>query len=182
MDFDDYGLPHEYNCTASREQPDSELSIRIPPVPLHESGDYVYVNVFPEDGRPWTAAVLREGNGMLDAVTATPEPVHACVVAGGVVYLIDTRDRDAWRRLDVVVPGMAAFGSPNDGLLLLASFHKVFAVNAQLDVAWATDLDCDGIEFASVVNGILSVRAYMPGYGDWVSRAISLTDGTLLPD
>ena len=182
MDFDDYGLPHDYSCTASQEPPDSEPPIRIPPEPVHDSREYVYVHVFPDDGQPWVAAVLREfGNGLLDAVTATPEPAHACVVSGGGVYLIDTRDRHAWRRLHVVVPGVAAFGSPDHGLLFLASFHKVFAVNAHLDIAWITDLESDGIEFAAVVNGVLSVRAYMPGYGDWVSRAISLTDGTLVP-
>lgn len=76
---------------------------------------------------------------------------------------------------------MTAFGSPDTGLLFLASFHKVFAVNAHLDIAWTSDLESDGIEFVAVVDGALSVRAYMPGYGDWVSRAISLGDGTLVP-
>ena len=98
------------------------------------------------------------------------------------MYLIDTRHPDAWRWLDVVIPGVAAFGSPDDGLLFLASFHKVFAVDARLDIAWSVDLESDGIEFAAISDGVLSVRSYMPGYGEWVSRAISVTEGTVLPD
>jgi hypothetical protein len=181
MDFVDYGLPHHYDCVASREQASGETAIRVPQEPVFDAGHYVYVRVFPRDGVPWAAAVLRDGDGMLDAVTATPEPAHACVVSGGGAYLIDTRDRHAWRRLDVVVPCVAAFGSPDSGLLFLASFHKVFAVNARLDIAWTTDLDSDGIEFATVTDGVLSVRAYLPGCGDWVSREISTGDGTLVP-
>lgn len=182
VDFVDYGFPHDYTCTPSREPPDRETAIRIPPDPVHAAEHYVYVRVAPNGGQPWVAAVLREfGDGLLDTVTATPQLAHACVVSGGGVYLVDTRDHRAWRQLDVVVPGVAAFGSPETGLLFLASFQKVFAVNAHLDIAWTADLDSDGIEFGGVVDGALSVRAYMPGYGDWLSRTISLGDGVLRP-
>lgn len=105
VDFVDYGFPSDYTCTASREPPDSRTPIRIPPDRVHGAGHYVYVRVFPDGGQPWVAAVLREvGDGLLDTVTATPQRAHACVVSGGGVYLIDTRDRHAWRWLDVVVP------------------------------------------------------------------------------
>lgn len=75
--------------------------------------------------------------------------------------------------------GVAAYGSPNDGLLFLASFNQLFAVNSDLRVAWSVDLKSDGIEFVSVTGGVLAVRHYQPSWGDWLPCQIRVADGAI---
>src|ERR1700726_1509048 len=38
VDFVDYGFPHDYTCTASRERPDTETPIRIPADRVYGAG------------------------------------------------------------------------------------------------------------------------------------------------
>lgn len=105
MEFVDFGLPHTYSGAVHREAKDRSALNRIPAEPTLADDDYLYIDITPETGRPWTAAVLREfGNGLLDGAFATPERGHMCVVSGGAVYLINTMDPGGWRRLDAVVP------------------------------------------------------------------------------
>lgn len=87
-------------------------------------------------------------------VWACPAEDDLLAVAGGYGYRIDTRDPTRCEFLPLR-PIAAVLASPDDGVLLLAGFHQVMALDAQ-GIRWQTGrLSWEGIALGEVRDGRL---------------------------
>lgn len=83
-----------------------------------------------------------------------PEPTHLLAVAGGYAYLIDTANPPQCDFLPMR-PVTAVLPAPDSGLLLLAGFHHLIAVDAS-GIRWQTArLTWEGITLHNVQDGFL---------------------------
>lgn len=90
---------------------------------------------------PWVAVVRGEGYLSGFAIRATPDPHHACVVAGGGAYLVDVRDGSS-QCLDVF-PVQHVVEVPEADMLVLADFTELFGIGVReshgsLGQVWAS--------------------------------------------
>ncbi len=172
------GFSVRYRCWARHDVPSQEPVLRFPDevgTTASQSANFV-VGFAPDDGPSWTGSFAREFDGCADLLFACPDPMTACVVAGGLAWVIDVAHPDRVQTLDVV-PVTDALGYPRAGMLFLASFNAISAFDAAMKPLWVANLESDGIDFDGIDAGALMVRAYMPGFNDWVSRTVSLADG-----
>jgi hypothetical protein len=176
LTFDSQGFAHNYECRVLDEFGPGESVAHTFGAPDESQRPPLLVEVIPTAGAQWCGAFRRVFDGCLEALLGCPDPDSVCVVAGGVAYAVPVGDPTGWRDLHVI-PAVTAAGYPSSGLLFIASFNVVSAFDSSMKERWATDLESDGIEFVGVDDGKLKVRAFMPGFDDWVVRTISLGDG-----
>jgi hypothetical protein len=180
VEFRTLGFSPRYRCWARDGVPTQEPVISFPDeMPTKDSQSARFMVGFAcDDGSSWTGSFAREFDGCADLLFACPDPMAVCVVAGGLARVIDVAHPDRAYSLDVV-PVTNALGYPPAEVLFVATFNSISAFDAAMKPLWLTDLESDGIEFGEVDAGVLKVMAYMPGFGDWVPRTISMTDGVV---
>ncbi|MDQ6846543.1 MAG: hypothetical protein M3019_03015 [Candidatus Dormibacteraeota bacterium] len=176
LSLTEYGFRHSFDCHEVVPPAEANL-VRIPPESSAEEGSRLVIGVTPEHGSAWLGAFRRGFDEYLEALLECPDSNSLCVVAGGTAYTVTADDPSQWRELRVI-PTVSAMGYGSRGLLFLASFNVVAAFDSAMREAWRADLESDGIEFTGVDERSLAVRAYMPSFGDWIPRSVSLTDGT----
>jgi hypothetical protein len=87
-------------------------------------------------------------------VFACPRPDDLLAIAGGYAYLVDTLQPERCLHLPIR-PVTQLLSVPGSGLLLLAGFHNVIAIDAS-GLHWQTArLSWEGITLTSVSNGHL---------------------------
>lgn len=99
--------------------------------------DGAWLRITPAGRPPWTGVFASElAAGRLSVVASWPQPDTLLVALGGAPYLADSRDPDAWSRLDV--PGSRLFVPLADrGLALLLGAGHLAAYDAY-GLAWET--------------------------------------------
>jgi hypothetical protein len=100
--------------------------------------DGAWLRITASTGRVWTgvfASDLNRVGGRLSLIASWPEPSTLFVSVGGGPYLVDTRDPDAWQRLER--PTVRRF-HPADGLALLLDDDRLSAYDAT-GLAWESD-------------------------------------------
>jgi hypothetical protein len=176
INFDAQGFAHNYECRVLAQLSAGQAVTRSFGDPDDSPHQPLLVEVKLISGEVWYGSFRRVFDGCQEALLGCPNPDWVCVVAGGVAYAVAVADPADWRELPVV-PTVTAAGYPTAGKLFLASFNVVSAFDSSMKSLWTTDLESHGIEFVGLGADVVEVRAYMPGFDDWVPRAISLTDG-----
>lgn len=90
-------------------------------------------------------------------VFACPQPDHLLAVAGGYAYLVDTLHPERPELLPLKPVVHIAAVAPSDdeptGLILLAGFHNLFALDAN-GIRWqSARLTWEGLTITSLING-----------------------------
>jgi len=101
--------------------------------------DGAWLRITASTGRTWTGVFASElVAGRLSVIASWPDPSRLFVAVGGAPYLVDTRDPDAWARVDR--PTARGFEPvPERGLALLLDDQALSAYDAE-GLAWESDL------------------------------------------
>lgn len=114
------------------------------------------VEVKPSSGGTFLgiAALGFRDPGSLSALYACPKADDLLIVSGGYAYLIDTLHPETCQQLPCR-PATSVLAAPEDGLLLLADFWSVLAIDGR-GVRWQTErLSAEGVTMERVENGTL---------------------------
>ena len=97
--------------------------------------DGAWLRITASTGRVWTGVFASElVAGRLSAIASWPQPSTLLVAVGGAPYLVDTRDPDAWCRVDR--PTARSFEPvPDVGLALVLDDQALSAYDAD-GLAW----------------------------------------------
>jgi hypothetical protein len=100
--------------------------------------DGAWLRIRASTGRVWTGVFASELEaGRLSVISSWPHPSTLFVAVGAGPYLVDTRDPDAWSRLDR--PTVRRFDPlPELGLCLLLDDDRLSAYDAQ-GLAWESE-------------------------------------------
>ena len=100
--------------------------------------DGAWLRITASTGRVWTGVFASDlVAGRLSVVASWPEPSTLLVAVGGGPYLVDTRDPDAWSRIDrPTVRHLEPV--PDRGLALLLDDEALSAYDAR-GLAWESD-------------------------------------------
>ncbi len=102
-----------------------------------------------------TCALGFQSPALPSGIFACPRPTDLLALAGGYAYLIDTRAPEHCLHLPLR-PVTQALAAPADGLMLLAGFHHVLALDAG-GVRWqSARLSWEGVTMTAVRDGALS--------------------------
>ena len=101
-----------------------------------------------------TAALGFRDPGSLSALYACPNPNDLLILSGGYAYLIDTLRPETCEQLPCR-PATSVLAAPEEGLLLLADFWGVLALDAG-GLKWQSKrISAEGVTMHRVENGIL---------------------------
>lgn len=132
-------FPHAYDVAHERTVRGRLLDVVYYPGARRDGGsDGAWLRIEPYGGEPWTGVFASElVAGRLSVVASWPDPYALLVVLGGLPYLVDVRDPDTWRRLDV--PGARRLDPvPDLGLALLLGDRHLAAYDSD-GLAWESE-------------------------------------------
>lgn len=100
--------------------------------------DGAWLRITASTGRVWTGVFASDlVAGRLSVIASWPHPSMLFVAVGGGPYLVDTRDPDAWSRLDRPTVRLLE-PAPDVGLALLLDDEALSAYDAD-GLAWESD-------------------------------------------
>ncbi len=131
----DFAVAHERTLRGLSKVPER---VYYPGARRDGGSDGAWLRITAATGRVWTGVFASElVAGRLSVVASWPEPSTLFVAVGGGPYLVDTRDPDAWSRIDR--PTARGFDPhPDRGLALLLDDDVLAAYDAQ-GLAWESD-------------------------------------------
>lgn len=137
--------------------------------------DGAWLRISSADGREWTGVFASELEaGRLSVIASWPQPSTLFVAVGAGPYLVDTRDPDAWSRLDrPTVRHLEAV--PDLGLALLLDDEGVSAYDAE-GLAWESDRLGPRAQWLGRLDDEVHLRA-----GDLLHR-VALRHGSTLTE
>lgn len=154
-------FPHAY--TAAHERTLRGLSkikerVYYPGASREGGHDGAWLRITAATGRVWTGVFASDLTaGRLSLVASWPDPHVLFVSVGGGPYLVDTRDPDAWSRLDR--PTVRRFHPvPDLGLALLLDDVGLSAYDAD-GLAWESDPLGPDAEWLGVLDDEVHLRA-----------------------
>jgi hypothetical protein len=120
--------------------------------------DGAWVRITASTGRVWTAVFASQLEaGRLSVIASWPHPSVLFVSVGGGPYLVDTRDPDAWSRLDR--PTVRGFEpAPDAGLALLLDDDALSAYDAD-GLAWESEHLGPGAQWLGRLDDEVHLRA-----------------------
>ncbi len=131
--------------------------------------DGAWLRITAATGRVWTGVFTSDlVAGRLSLVASWPEPSTLFVSVGGGPYLVDTRDPDAWSRIDR--PGVRRF-HPAGGLALLLDDDRLSAYDVA-GLAWESEHLGAEAEWLGVLDDEVHLRA------DGLLHRVSLRHGS----
>ena len=135
--------------------------------------DGAWLRITASTGRVWTGVFASELEaGRLSVIASWPEPSTLFVAVGGGPYLVDTRDPDAWSRLDR--PTVRHL-EPAAGLALLLDDEGLTAYDAA-GLAWESDQLGPEARWLGVLDDEAHLRA-----GELLHR-VSLRHGSTITE
>ena len=129
-------FPHDYEVAHERTVRGRLDEVVYYPGARRDGGsDGAWLRIVPPGRDPWTGVFASElVAGHLSVIASWPDPHGLLVALGGLPYLVDVRDPDAWSRLDV--PGARRLDPlPDLGLALLLGDGFLAAYDAD-GLAW----------------------------------------------
>jgi hypothetical protein len=134
-------FPHDFDAAHERTLRGlSKIKERVyyPGASRDGGHDGAWLRITASTGRVWTGVFASDlVGGRLSLVASWPEPSTLFVSVGGGPYLVDTRDPDAWSRLDR--PTVRRFCPAADlGIALLLDDHRLSAYDAA-GLAWESE-------------------------------------------
>lgn len=135
--------------------------------------DGAWLRINASTGRIWTGVFASDLlAGRLSLIGSWPEPSTLFVSVGGGPYLVDTRDPDAWSRIDR--PTVRRYDPHADlGLVLLLDDERVAAYDAA-GLAWESEHLGPSAEWLGRLDDEVHLRA-----GDLLHRVSLRTGGTV---
>ena len=123
--------------------------------------DGAWLRITASTGRVWTGVFASDLTaGRLSLIASWPHPSTLFVSVGGGPYLVDTRDPDAWSRLDR--PTVRRFWPVAElGLALLLDDEALSAYDAR-GLAWESDRLGPEAEWLGVLDDEVHLRAGGP--------------------
>ncbi|MCY7365886.1 MAG: hypothetical protein LH469_11345 [Frankiaceae bacterium] len=136
--------------------------------------DGAWLRITASTGRMWTGVFASDlVAGRLSLVASWPEPSTLFVSVGGGPYLVDTRDPDAWSRIDL--PTVRRYAPQADlGLALLLDDDRLSAYDAA-GLAWESDHLGPAAEWLGRLDDEVHVRT-----GDQLHRVSLRHGGTVV--
>ena len=137
--------------------------------------DGAWLRISAANGRVWTGVFASElVAGRLSVIASWPHPSVLFVAVGGGPYLVDTRDPDAWSRLDR--PTVRLFEPvPERGLCLLVDDERLSAYDAD-GLAWESEQLGPDAQWLGRLDDEVHLRA-----GDVLHR-VSLRTGSTVTE
>ena len=118
--------------------------------------DGAWLRITASTGRVWTGVFASDlVAGRLSVIASWPHPSTVFVAVGGGPYLVDTRDPDAWSRLDRPTVRHLA---PAGGLALLLDDEGISAYDAD-GLAWESDHLGPDAEWLGVLDDEVHLRS-----------------------
>ena len=157
-------FPHDYTVAHERTLRGlSKVAERIyyPGARRDGGRDGAWLRITASTGRIWTGVFASElVAGRLSVIASWPEPSTLFVAVGGGPYLVDTRDPDAWSRMDR--PTVRRFEpQPDLGLCLLLDDERLSAFDAD-GLAWESEHLGPDAEWLGRLDDEVHVRAQSP--------------------
>jgi len=139
----------------------------------------MYAVVAPENGGQFlaTCALGFREDSLPSGVWSCPRASDLLAVAGGYAYLVDTSDPAKCVHLPQK-PVTKVVAAPQNGLILLAGFHHIIAVNAE-GLAWqSARVSWEGVTLGDVVGGALHGMGWDMMRDEEVPFVMDLRTGT----
>jgi hypothetical protein len=161
----DLAFARNYEIAEPPELPGAGLgSIPVHYFPLpgaRSERDGEWIKVIPASGNAWVGVFCGEGSYTFSRALSTPNPDQLCVVSGGAAYVVKAGSPERWQRLDFF-PVTGACALIGNGLLILATFHKLAALNAE-GLAWESPRVCwDDLRITRAVGERIEGTGYDP--------------------
>jgi hypothetical protein len=136
-------FPHRWQAVQEAQLRETSLPgkprtvVYYPGASREGGSDGVWLRITPEGGPTWTGVFSSDNlPGRLNLVASWPQEHTVFVAAGGPPYLVDSRDPDAWSRIDR--PTVRRF-EPVEGRALLLDDEVLSAYDAD-GLAWESDV------------------------------------------
>jgi hypothetical protein len=148
-------FPRRWEAVHERNVPGRVTTVVYYPGARRDGGsDGVWLRITPESGEQWTGVFSSDNlPGRLNVVASWPNAQQLFVAAGGAPYLVDTRDPDAWSRVDR--PSIRRL-HPVGELALLLDDDVLAAYDAD-GLAWESDA-LQGAQWLGVLDDEVHLR------------------------
>lgn len=149
-------FPHRFTAALESEVPGRVPTVVYYPGASRAGGsDGTWLRITPEGGEPWTGVFASDNlPGRLNLAASWPEEHTVFVAAGGPPYLVDSRDPDAWSRIER--PALRRFEPVGDKALLLDD--QVLAAYDAEGLAWESD-PVPGATWLGILDDEVHLRA-----------------------
>lgn len=166
MSIGDYlsAFPRSYRAKVLDELPTTKLRTLYFPGASEISGrDGLIVSVIPNQGSPWIGIFgFGFGGGAVTALLSTPDASRLFVVSRGAGYLVSSENPSDWHGIREIIPITTVRPAPEHGIIVLADYIKIAAVDAA-GLVWKTGrISFDGIVITNIASGYIEGEAWDP--------------------
>lgn len=164
----DLTFTHTYQVQDRFELPGSgESEIPTIYIPPHNRAEHagLWLRVRASNGRAWTGVFAYGLGGLFgfSRIMSSPDPDSVIVISKGAAYLIRADDPSSYKQLLPVNPVTDARAIAEQGLVLFASFTKLFAYGPD-GVRWESSHLCaDCLKILGVDGDTITCSGYDPG-------------------
>jgi hypothetical protein len=136
------------------------------------------IRVYPQKGESWIARFESNIAGAFSIALSTPDPDHACIIANGSGYWVDTATKTA-QGLRLNLPITNAVASRKHALIVVTTWTDIVAYRSAEPVFHLQRIADDSLQISTLEEDILTVAGFIRGADD-TQLKIGLVSGKLL--